>query len=248
MKVLILAAGFGTRLRPATNDIPKSLLSLCWRKVIDEQVEAIVSAEISEIFVITNSKFRDLLEEWRLRSPHRARIKIIDDGVKEEAERKGAIGDLAFFLEEVNPNDSLLVLGSDNLFEDGFSGIINFFSTRNEAVVVAISHFKNANASRQPNEISLDPAGRIINFNEKPAQPQSPYLASLLYLLPESKLFLAAECLSMRRDADNAGNLIAWLVERGEPVFGYEMKGRRFDIGDMESYRSTQRDYPCIRA
>ena len=40
MKALILAAGFGTRLRPLTNDIPKSLLPLCGRKVIDEQLAA----------------------------------------------------------------------------------------------------------------------------------------------------------------------------------------------------------------
>ena len=247
MKALIPAAGFGTRLRPLTNDIPKSLLPLCGRKVIDEQLAAIVSANLSEIFIVTNSKFRALLENWQLSSSRRARIKIMDDGVKEEIERKGAVGDLAFFIEKANPKDSLFVLGSDNLFEEDFNGIINFFSAQNEAIVVAISHLKNANLSRQPNEVSLDSAGRIIDFREKPVQPKSPYFASLLYLLPESKLSLAAEYTSSRRDPDNAGNLIAWLVEEGEPVFGYKMKGRRFDIGDPKSYHSTQRDYPCIR-
>ena len=92
MKAVILAAGFATRLRPITDDLPKSLLSLCGRTVIDEQVDKLVSTErIDDIFVVTNAKFYGPMEKWRESSVYRDKIKIINDGVTREESKRGAI-------------------------------------------------------------------------------------------------------------------------------------------------------------
>ena len=247
MKAVILAAGFATRLRPITDDLPKSLLSLCGRTVIDEQVDKLVSTErIDDIFVVTNAKFYGPMEKWRESSVYRDKIKIINDGVTREESKRGAIGTLKFCMDEVQIADDFLVLGSDNLFEDTFDGIINFFYQKQGCPVVAIHHIDNTNLSRQSSEVVLEPdTGRVTTFVEKPANPKSPYLSSLLYVMSLTILREVGSYLNSGSSPDNIGNFIAWLVSRNFPVFGYETNGRRFDIGDHQSYASTVSLYPC---
>ena len=246
MKVLILAAGFGTRLRPLTNEIPKSLLSLCRGRVIDEQITNLVQGKLSSIFVMTNNKFYEGLRTWLSSSKYSKFVTLIDNEIQSEESRRGAVGDLTFFIDKVKPDDDLLVLGSDNIFDDSFEGILNFFNDKKHFVVIAVHTLANSNFSKQPNEVTLEKeTSKIVKFLEKPTKPQSSYIASLLYFFPKSMLKLPASYLAEGNNPDQAGNFISWLIQHNYPVFGYEMQGRRFDIGDPESYSSTQKLYPC---
>lgn len=244
MKTLILSAGFGTRLKPLFPDLPKSLLPLGSRKVIDAQIEKIFPINALPIFVLTNNVFYNSLKQWHIAFPHRDNIHIITNDVNNEREKKGAIGDLDFFIKKIKPEDDLLILGNDNLFNASFEGIINFFTQQCDATVIALHHIKNTNLSRQGDDVVFDDkTKRIISFRQISEQsdkrPQSPYIASLLYLLPNSMLRLTDAYLQDGQNPDNAGAFIAWLVDRGYPVFGYEMPGKRFDVGDIEAYQST---------
>lgn len=245
MKAIILAGGFATRLRPLTDELPKSLLPLGGGVVIDEQVKQLFLAQaIEHLYIVTNAKFYDLLEAWRQRSSLVGRITVVNNGVQREADRLGAIGDLKYVLDQTALNEDILILGSDNLFDTAFDGIINFYKQLSPAtVVVAVNKTQHSNLSKQSSEVVFNEAGRIIHFEEKPLQPQSPYFSSMLYIVPKTKLNLVRNHLLVTGYTDNAGDFIAWLVSNNHQVMAYQMAGKRFDIGDHESYRATQAIY-----
>ena len=246
MIAVILAAGFGTRCRPLTNNKPKSLLPLGDGTVIDAQLHWLFACkDIAKIVVVSNQKFYDLFVRWREGSVFRNQINIINDGVAHENSRLGAIGDLAFVFERCPDADDLLVLGSDNLFEDEVTGLVERFKHEKEKfVVVTIHDFRKTLATVQPNEVSMDTNNTLTYFKEKPKQPATSDFVSLLYVLPKTYFVRVTEYLVEGNNPDNAGSFIEWLVKNKYQVRGFRMSGRRFDIGDVASYRATQSHYP----
>jgi glucose-1-phosphate thymidylyltransferase len=246
MRVLILSAGFGTRMQEFTQGLPKSLLPLCDKKVIDLQIEKVIKAGLRNVTILTNSKFVGVFKEWRTQSFYKKYVDIMDNGVSEMDRRRGVIGDLHFFTKTLRQSDSVLVLGSDNLFDGSLKEIIRFFQELRGAGVVGIHLFKNTNFTYQENEIVIDQdTRRALALRSKPTHPISPYLASMLYFLPASMLFQTEMYLREGHDCDNAGNFIAWLIKSGFPILGYEMPGRRFDTGSPTTYRATISQFPC---
>ena len=242
MIALILAAGFGTRCRPLTNDKPKSLLSLGKDTVIDEQLRWLFAREdIDKVVIVSNQKFFDVFIKWQKQNPYREKIEILNDGVSKEENRLGAIGDLVFAIEKIGLEDDLLVLGSDNLFDDNLDGMIDNFN-KGKNITVAIHNFKKSLASVQPNEVRLDDDGFIIHYKEKPPKPATDNFVSLLYIFPKEFLPKISEYLAEGNKSDNAGGLIEWLVKKNYKIRGFKMFGRRFDIGDIKSYLITQKE------
>lgn len=247
MKVIILAGGFATRLKPLTDNLPKSLLPLNNDlTVIDEQVASLfLEQEIESIVVITNNKFYNSLENWRKKSVFFNRISIINNDVDTESKRLGPIGDLCFALNKLGQDSDIFVLGCDVLFSCRFGDILNFFNKNRNSFVIASYHLSNSNVSRQPSEIVFDSNGRVLKFVEKPIRPQSPYFSPMLYILPQEKL-KAVNLFLQENYSDNAGDFISWLVKNGYEVMAYKMEGQRFDIGDHQSYKSTLDSYKTL--
>src|SRR5215218_8954841 len=95
MKALILAAGYATRLRPLTDSIPKMLLPLAERPMLDYLLDRIREVgEIDAIHVVTNAQFAPTFRDW---AP--ADVTVHDDGTTSNEDRLGAIGDIAFTTE-----------------------------------------------------------------------------------------------------------------------------------------------------
>ena len=242
MIALILAAGFGTRCRPLTNDKPKSLLSLGKDTVIDEQLRWLFSCkDINRVVIVSNQKFFDTFTKWRKQSPYRERIEILNDGITDEKNQLGAIGDLVFTVKKIGKLDDLLVLGSDNLFDDNLDEMADNFND-NKNITVAIHNFKKSLVSVQSNEVKLDNDGFITYYKEKPAKPMTADFVSLLYIFPKEFLPKTSKYLAEGNKSDNAGSLIEWLVKKNYKVRGFKMFGRRFDVGDIESYLITQKE------
>src|SRR5690242_5461570 len=94
MKAVILAAGYATRLYPLTENMPKCLLTVGGRTILDSIVEKINEASPDEIVIVTNAKFHGKLSDWAKNASSRAPIRVINDGTTSNDTRLGAIGDL----------------------------------------------------------------------------------------------------------------------------------------------------------
>ena len=133
MKAIILAAGYATRLRPLTDSIPKQLLPVGGRPMVDWILDKLREAGLEEVHLATNGRFAADFERWA----HGKDVIVHDDGTTSNETRLGAIGNLKFVRERARLDDDLLVVAGDNLFEYPLTDLVEFWRGKPGASTVA---------------------------------------------------------------------------------------------------------------
>ena len=120
MKVLILAAGYATRLYPLTQNQPKPLLPVAGKPMIEYVLDNIAPiGGIDRVYVVTNAKFADHFQRWAdnyRATKSKLDFTIVNDKSTDDSNKLGAIGDLHLVLKSQNVQDDLIVVAGDNLF------------------------------------------------------------------------------------------------------------------------------------
>src|SRR6187402_876589 len=113
MKVIILAAGYATRLYPLTLNQPKPLLPVAGKPMVEHVLDNLAPIEgIDRVYVVTNAKFADHFQKW---ADHYRATKskfdftICNDQSTDDSNKLGAIGDINFVLKSQNVDDDLMV-------------------------------------------------------------------------------------------------------------------------------------------
>ncbi|HEX4527264.1 MAG TPA: nucleotidyltransferase family protein [Gaiellaceae bacterium] len=230
MKAIILAAGYATRLRPLTDTWAKELLPIGDRPIIDWIVDAITAVEIAdEIHVVTNSHKVDAFAHWA----EGRNVIVHDDGTTSNEDRLGAIGDMLFVIEHAQLDDDLLVIAGDNLFEFSLADFAAFWRGKGRASAVAVRDVRSLELASQYGIVALADDGRVVDFEEKPADPPSTLAATATYILHRDHARLIKAYLEAEHGADQPGRFVGWL-QRHEPVYGWVFDATWYDIGNHE--------------
>ncbi len=236
MKLLILAAGYATRLYPLTLNQPKPLLPVAGKPLVDHVIDKFdACSEIDEIFVVTNDKFAGHFENWAAQKgpqPGR-RIRIFNDRTKSDQDKLGAIGDIHFVMEQAKLDDDLIIVAGDNLFSGNLHHYVRV--AKEKGVLIGVYDVKNLQEIKKYNNLTLDPQGRITHFEEKPKEPKSTITAIALYHYPKSALPLIRQYIAEGNNPDQPGRLVQWLYPR-LPIYTYLIQGQWLDIGSRETY------------
>jgi glucose-1-phosphate thymidylyltransferase len=227
MKALILAAGYATRLRPLTDSVPKQLLPVGGRPMVDWILDKIHEAGIDDVHLVTNARFAEDFERWAAGT----NVVVHDDGTATNETRLGAIGDIRFVQESADLDDDLLVVAGDNLFDYSLVDYIAFWRKREGASALAVYDVGDLELAKQYGIVTLDEDDRIIGFVEKPADPPTTLCATAMYLYARSHAALVGTYLEGGNPPDQPGHFVAWLHRR-ELVYGYRAGGGWYDIGD----------------
>jgi glucose-1-phosphate thymidylyltransferase len=227
VNVLILAAGYATRLRPLTNDVPKQLLPVGGRPMLDWILDKVRELEPDEIHLVTNSRFARDFEVWAADK----KVRVHDDGTASNEDRLGAIGDIRFVQEHADVDDDLLVIAGDNLFDFSLRDYRDWWRMK-DGSAVAVYDVGDRALATQYGIVAVDEQERIIEFVEKPADPPSTLAATATYLYRREHARLVETYLEEGNAPDQPGNLIAWLYPRA-PVYAYRFAGGWWDIGDQ---------------
>jgi glucose-1-phosphate thymidylyltransferase len=238
VKLLVLAAGYATRLYPLTLDRPKALLDVAGRPMLEHVLASLAPIpELDGIFVVTNSKFARHFEEWERGSSFDA--VVVDDGTLDDQTKRGAIGDIAFVVEREGIADDLVVVAGDNLFSETLEGFGQAVRER-RAPTLAVYDVGDLEAIRRYNAIEVDAEGRIVFFEEKPAAPRSTLTGIALYFYPRETLPLVGRYVAEGNNADQPGRLVEWLYRRVD-FYTWLVPGLWFDIGSAESLAEANR-------
>lgn len=244
MKVLVLTAGYATRLYPLTLNTPKPLLEVGGKKMIDRILERAASYEgVDGVFVVTNGKFFDNFKAWSGTSPYKDKISVINDNTFTNETRLGAIRDIELAIDQGKIADDLLIVAGDNLFEFDLKGFIGFGKKNTDGILVALYDIKSIESAKRYGVVSIDKDNRVTDFEEKPPQPRSTLVSTGVYFIPKAKVGSIKKYIQAPgTKPDQPGYYIKWMCQN-DKVYGLAFREDWYDIGDIESYRKADEEY-----
>lgn len=231
MKALIIAGGFGTRLRPLTDHVPKSLMPIANRPFLEHQVRLLARHGVSEAILLTGY----LADEFESFIGRAAEI-----GVKVEISTEdhplGTAGAVRSRLEDLD--DTSIVFNGDVLTDLDVSAMVEFHRARGSALSIALTHVDDASAYGL---VPLDAEGRIERFVEKPP----PEVAALGGWINAGTYVLEPRVLAdIPPDTEWSFEYQVFpsLLERGEPMYGFQSDSYWIDIGTPQRYLQAHFD------
>ncbi len=248
MKCLVLAAGYATRLYPLTENFPKPLLKVGERTILDWLLDDISSAgTVDEFAVISNHKFAEHFVSWAAGASERLSlpVRVVDDGTSSNETRLGAVKDIQFAVDELGIDDEILVIAGDNLLDFSLVRFIEYARSKGTSCIMRFFEPSEARL-RKCGVLEVADNDLVVGMEEKPAEPKSHWCCPPFYFFTAKDLSRVAEGIAAGCGTDAPGSYIAWLCSK-TPVHAMEMPGHRYDIGNLESYKSVCETYKGIR-
>ncbi|MGF1657522.1 MAG: nucleotidyltransferase family protein [Verrucomicrobiales bacterium] len=243
MNVLILAAGYATRLYPLTLHKAKPLLEVAGKPMLEWVIDNVAPVpNINKVYVVTNNKFAADFQAWAdgyvARQP-KLSFEIVNDGSTSDEDKLGAIGDLHLVINRTGIEDEdLLVIAGDNLFSESLEQWVA--SARQHDVCLALYDVGDLEAIKKYNNVLTDSDGVITHFEEKPSQPTGTRTGIALYYYSSKVLPMLNTYIDEGNNPDQPGRFIQWLYSR-TPVNTAEIDGIWFDIGSKETLEEANR-------
>ncbi|QSO50782.1 nucleotidyltransferase family protein [Alicyclobacillus curvatus] len=231
MHAVIMAGGRGTRLQPLTTRVPKPMLQLLDRPMMEYIVELLAMHNVRDI-TVTVCYLPEAIREY------------FGDGSKwgvsiryqEEPSPLGTAGGVKFAVRDIK--DCLLVMSGDGLTDFNLSEAISVHKQRGAAATILL---KKVQCPLGYGVVDVTEHGKILRFVEKPKTWTlgSAYRINTgIYILEPCVLdYIPAD-----RPFDFGHELFPLLLQQGVPLFGYEAEGYWSDVGTLEQYYRSQLD------
>ena len=245
MRILLLAAGYATRMHPLTLNQAKPLLEVGAKPVVTRLLDTLLAqVAIEEVVLVSNHKFATDFEAWAATyecpKGETPTIRVVDDGSMNDTDKLGAIGDMALGISSA-PEDDWLVAAADNLIETDFSAQLALFEAHGDAVLT-VRRIEGAIPPSTYGEVHVSAEGVVSDFVEKPAAPASDLVSIGLYLYPRTITSRIQEYLDSGGNPDAPGYLVAWLCKR-ETVRTHILEGLWWDIGSLQALAEARAAY-----
>lgn len=243
MKCLILAAGYATRLYPLTENFPKPLLKVGEKAILDWLVDDIDEAGmVDEYVVISNHKFAEHFEAWAATKPQK--VTVVDDGTDTNETRLGAVKDIQFAIDRLGLDDDMLVIAGDNVLDFSLTKFVAYAKEKKSSCIMR--YFEpDEKKLLKCGVVTIDENDRILNMTEKSPTPATHWCCPPFYYYTREDAKLVQKGIDSGCGTDAPGSYIAWLCTQVE-VHAMEMPGKRYDIGNLESYEKVKQEYRGI--
>lgn len=243
-QVLVLAGGYGTRLRPLTLKTPKELLPVVGKPAIDYLLENLSRNGFRDVTLSVNDTFHERLRnhigsgrQFGLDS-----VSFVVEKTGSEDKKLGAVGALEFISRQVSFNRETLIVGADN-----FSPYFNFraMSQRHREsgaeASIGLYKFPHRELLSQMGIAEILPSGKIVRFHEKPREPPSDLISTAIYFVsPEffSKHVpeYVADLSARGQKPDNLGQIWEHLLREGHYLGGFVSTDFWIDVGKPQGY------------
>ncbi len=239
MKNIVIAAGYATRLYPLTENFPKPLLEIGESSILGRLIEDIDKIEdINEHIIVTNHKFAYHFEEWKEKIVTKNPIRIVDDGTESNETRLGAVRDLLLAIDICNINEDILVIAADNILDFSFQGFVNYSKEKGTSIIMC-HHEPDLKKLQRTGVIVIDENSKVLEMQEKPQNPLSNWAVPPFYIYKVKDFPLIKNSIENGCGFDAPGNLAHFLCKHSI-IHAWEMSGKRYDIGTLESYYEAQ--------
>lgn len=243
MKCLILAAGYATRLYPLTENFPKPLLKVGDKTILDWLIDDIDTLGlVDEYVVISNHKFAEHFEAWAKEKAQK--ITVVDDGTSTNETRLGAVCDIQFAIDKLGLDDDMLVIAGDNVLDFSLTRFIEYAREKGASAIMRYYEPETKKLLKS-GVVTIDENDRVLKMTEKSPEPATNWCTPPFYYYTREAARLVKEGIKDGCGIDAPGSFIAYLCEK-MPVYAFLMPGKRYDIGNLESYEAVKKEYHGI--
>jgi len=228
---LILAGGKGTKMKPLTEELPKPLLPVNGKPIIEHQIELLRSEDIRNIFIVVGYLGEKIKYHIGDGSKFGVRVQYIEQGPSEVG-----TGYAVYLAKNFVSGNPFLALYGDILVDINLKDFIDHHSNSNLMATLALTSMKDPS----PYGVAKLRGGKIMEFVEKPKEKaeMSRVISAGLFCF-EPKIF---DELSSKKDLALEKDVFPALAKEGE-LGGYVFEGKWFDIGTPEIYARAIKEW-----
>lgn len=228
MDVILLCAGFGTRLENLTKNTPKGLLEVAGKPVLDYLMPQVLELpELETIHLVGNGQFFAQFYTWADRWRSRLREQGIpfhlhNDGTLQHEKRLGSVGDLAFALSAQKEPRRTLIIADDTIYRFPLRPIAERFLGSDENFVLAF-HEPSYQLRQRLTVLEFGKDDRVRRMHHQPEDPPTEWVSPVLYFLQPQTLSRVSTYLGEEgRERDSLARFMDYLSEH-EPVQAFRM-------------------------
>ena len=222
MKAVVLVGGEGTRLRPLTETVPKPLLPLVDRPILDHVLDHLVAHGVGEV-IMSSPYLEDTFHPFIESRGGDPAITWVT-----EREPLGTGGAIVSVLDHVG-DDAFFALNGDILTDLDLTAMLARHREHGAVATIALHHVEDARAFG----LALtDPTGRVTEFREKPPDPIPGDINAGTYVVEPSALraWPAGTYLWIE------GEIFPTLIRDGAAVYAFGSDAYWLDLGTPEQY------------
>lgn len=226
---LIMAGGRGERLKPLTDKVPKPLLLVGDKPIIEHNIDRLRSYGIDDVWISLKYLGDNILEYFKDGSEKSIRIKYVwEDNALGTAGALSLIDD--FF------HDYVLMMNSDLLTNIDFEDLFMYFLEHDADFAVACIPYQ----VNIPYAVMETSGNRVVGFREKPTYTH--FSNAGIYIMKREVVTKVP-----KGEVFNATDLMEALIKEGKKVISYPLVGYWLDIGKHEDYQKAQVDIKQIK-
>jgi mannose-1-phosphate guanylyltransferase len=239
MKAFLLAAGKGTRLRPYTDTLPKCLMPIQGKPLLDIWVDLFIAHGVDSVLINTHH-FAEQVVQAAERLTEKKTIKIT---TVYEPELLGSGGTILENRDFIDAGEDFLIAYADNLTDINLSAMAAFHRNQKAAgKLLTMGLFRTENP-KACGIATLDASRTVTGFEEKPENPESNLANAGIYMAAYNVLEACQEIRQRVSEQlfDFGFHVLPQLVGK---MGGYEIKAYLTDIGTVEAYERALEEWP----
>jgi mannose-1-phosphate guanylyltransferase len=227
MKAFLLAAGLGTRLKPITNEIPKCLVPINGKPLLEWWIKLLENHDVSEV-LINLHHFPEQVKEFLSLHSNNVKFHFYFEEIL-----LGSAGTLRMNKNFVKGEKEFYILYADNLTNINLTKFRNFHHTHSHPFSMALFHSQNPKAC---GIAELNNEGVVIDFEEKPKNPKSNLANAGIFISSPDVLEMIPD-----NDLTDIGfDLIPKLVGK---MKGWITSDFLLDIGTLENLKKAEAEW-----
>lgn len=232
-KAMIMAAGVGSRLDPLTQDVPKPLVPIANRPVMDILIERLLEIDVKDVIANTHYKAEQIIQRYKNND-----LEINFSHIHEEelSGTAGGVKKCQFFFDK---DDDFLVLSADGLSNADLKAGIK---SHKKSGAIATMGIKQISLEEIPNfgVVVTDKKGFVTEFQEKPVikDAKSDCINTGIYIF-NYKIF---DYIPANTFYDFAKNVFPDLLSKGIKINTFNVKEYWSDIGTIDQYAQSTKD------
>jgi mannose-1-phosphate guanylyltransferase/phosphomannomutase len=226
MKAVVLAGGFGTRIKPLTYSLPKPMLPLAGKPILEHVIHLLQNHGISEVIFLLYFQPEVIMNHFHDGKEFGMKINYVIP-----PEDYGTAGAVKFASEYLKGDDPFLIISGDLLTDVDLTSFIEYHNNKNALVTIGLTSVKDP---LQFGIVITDNEGKVMKFLEKPGWGEvfSDSINAGMYVVDPTAL----NFIPGRQTFDFSHDLFPRLLGEGKPIYGYSLRGYWRDIGDPTSY------------